>query len=348
MPFSPPRRPALTLLDPPGPLARRASEGARPRPSLARRANDRRGFTLIELLVVIAVVAILVGLLLPAVQKVREAASRVKCQNNLKQLALALHSRHDAYGSFPKGAVWNNGGYYDAPRSGWNYALFPYLEQDNVYRRLPPEAARQQWYPWWSAEATDPNGPTRVLIPTWLCPSDDGARFNSQPWGVFSLGNYHAFFGGLTLGGALAATPGQRAALGVNFGARLSDFADGTSNTMVLGEYLRSRGAGNDQRGMPWGDQPGYGQVYTQLSPNSGSPDLLYVGWCDSQPAANLPCVNGDGGPNNTVAARSRHRGGVNVALGDGSVRFVRDEVDLLTVWRPLATIAGGEVVPAF
>jgi prepilin-type processing-associated H-X9-DG protein len=165
---------------------------------------------------------------------------------------------------------------------------------------------------------------------------------------VFTLGNYHAFFGGLNLGGARAATGGQRAAMGVNFGARLTEITDGTSSTMVLGEYLRSRGGANDQRGLLWGDQPGYGHIYTQLSPNSGSPDLLYVGWCDNLPAAGLPCINGDSGPNNTAGSRSRHSGGVNVALADGSCRFVNQSVDLLSVWRPMATIAGGEVIPAF
>lgn|SRR5438552_3378116 len=94
---------------------------------------------------------------------------------------------------------------------------------------------------------------------------------------------------------------------------------------------------------MPWGDQPGYGQIYTQLSPNSNSPDFLYVGWCANQPTKNLPCINGDSGSNNPVAARSRH--GLNVALADGSTRFVQQSVDLLTVWRPLATIGGGEVI---
>jgi prepilin-type N-terminal cleavage/methylation domain-containing protein/prepilin-type processing-associated H-X9-DG protein len=310
--------------------------------------RQRSAFTLIELLVVIAIIAILIGLLLPAVQKVREAAARMKCSNNLKQLALALHGRHDAHGSFPKGVVWNNGTYYDYPRSGWNYSLFPYIEQDNVFRLLPPQAGNQQWYPWFSAEATNANGPTRVVIPTWICPSDSGILLNSQRWGVFSLGNYHAFFGGLNLQGAVANDPSQRAAFGVNYGARVTDISDGTSNTMVLGEYLRSRGAANDQRGMPWGDQPGYGQIYTQLSPNSSSPDLVYTGWCDNQPKLNLPCISGDGGPNNTAAARSMHTGGVNVAMGDGSVRFIQQSVDLLTVWRPMATIAGGEVIPAF
>src|SRR5687768_17461057 len=122
----------------------------------------KRGFTLVELLVVIAIIGILVALLLPAVQAAREAGRRTQCTNNMKQLGLALHNRHDTLKSFPKGCVWNTPTtYYDSPRSGWNYSLFPFIEQKPLYDMFPATAGTQQWYPWFSPEATNPNGPTR-------------------------------------------------------------------------------------------------------------------------------------------------------------------------------------------
>src|SRR6476619_2159560 len=298
------------------------------------------GFTLVELLVVIAIIGILVALLLPAIQAARESARRGQCQNNIKQLVLALHLRHDAHRSFPMGTVWTNrNAYYDDPRSGWSHVIYPYLEEGATYDQLPKAAGAQNWKPWWDPVSLSANSPTKVVIPTWLCPSDDGALTNTQLWGTFSLVNYHAFFGGLNLGGAVAGNRLELGPMGIDFGARLKDITDGTSKTMILGEYLRSRGGPVDQRGMIWGDQPAYGSVYTQLSPNSGSPDLIYKDWCDNQPYANLPCIQGDTGPNNTAASRSRHPGGVYVAMCDCSIRFVNEDIDLINVWRPLVTI---------
>lgn len=316
-----------------------------PRPS-----RPRHGFTLVELLVVIAIIGILVALLLPGIQAAREAARRGQCQNNIKQLALALHIRHDASGGFPQGTVWKvRQIYYDNPRSGWSHIIYPYLEEGAAYDQLPKAAHSQNWTPWWDTVSAKKDGPTSVVIPTWQCPSDgDGALRNIQEWGTFSLGNYHAFFGGLNLGGAVAGKKTELGPLGINFGAKLKDITDGSSKTMLLGEYLRARGGPMDQRGMIWGDQPAYGSVYAQLSPNSGSPDLIYQGWCDNQPNANLPCIQGDTGPNNTAASRSKHPGGVHVAMADASVRFMSDDVDLINVWRPLVTIAGQEVIVGY
>lgn len=305
----------------------------------------RWAFTLIELLVVIAIIAILIALLVPAVQKVREAAARLQCSNNLKQIGLAFQSRHDSRKVLPKGLDWNGSTvYYTNPRSSWFPLILPFLEQDTVYQKLPQTIEQSAWVPWFSAEATNVNGPTRVIMPLFLCPSDNGALLNTQSWGVFTFGNYHVFFGGQRFDQAIAATMTTRGAFGVNWGAKLVQIVDGTSNTMIMGEYLRSRGATNDQRGLHWGDQPGYGHIYASGNPNTSTPDFIYQGWCDNQPAQGLPCSSGDSGPNNVAYSRSKHSGGVNTLFADGTVRFISQSINLST-WQAMATMAGNEAV---
>jgi prepilin-type N-terminal cleavage/methylation domain-containing protein len=185
----------------------------------------RKAFTLIELLVVIAIIAVLLGLLLPAVQKVRAAAQRIQCANNLKQLGLALHHYHDARGSFPPGVVADSSDLRNGKYSGLVF-LLPFLEQDALYQRYNFNV------PWKAAENL-PLAPMRV--PTFLCPSN--SEEVPQNGGIGGAPTHYAFSKGaqahLSRDGAIRPGSGL---FDVNGSRRIADVRDGTTNTFAMGE----------------------------------------------------------------------------------------------------------------
>jgi prepilin-type processing-associated H-X9-DG protein len=204
-----------------------------------------------------------------------------------------------------------------------------------------------------------PEAPTRTVVRSLRCPSD-GLGGDTETYapggldlGTWNLSNYLAFFGDRSYGAGLpgAVPPNRRAAFGINYGAKVGDITDGTSNTMIFGEYLTGlpRGrAPNDLRGVHWIDVPGCSQLYTQAAPNSASPDLFNPSavFCPpsyNRPDLNLPCAGG-GLKDLTAASRSRHPGGVNVLFADGSVHFEIQDINL-HLWQALGTIEGGEPI---
>lgn len=312
------------------------------------RLRPLRGFTLVELLVVIAIIGILVALLLPAVQAAREAARRTQCSNNVKQAVLALHNHADAHRVFPEGSQNIASPFFPLSglRQSWYPYLFPYVEESNAVAKYNFKLATPNAH-FGNANSATPDAPTNMILKSFVCPSDIGTLQEQFPWGYFSFGNYLAFFGGLNLGGANPTTIKrvEKAAFGVNYGARFRDISDGTSKTMVFGEYLRSTGP-DDQRGMLWqSDEPGGGSIYAMFGPNSTTSDVFYPSsWCVDRPERNLPCQVDSNGANHTAGARSAHPGGVMVGLADGSVGFTADDISL-AVWRARVTIAGGETI---
>jgi prepilin-type N-terminal cleavage/methylation domain-containing protein/prepilin-type processing-associated H-X9-DG protein len=310
-------------------------------------APPRRGFTLVELLVVIAITAVLIGLLLPAVQKVREAASRMKCTNNLKQLGLALHNYHDACGMFPPAYVQNGGSYLNSGFGfihGWAPFILPYIE-------LQPLASLYRLdVPLYAPENAAVTGRQLKLF---VCPSaPEQDRYNvTGPFAYFgtrgACGDYT-----ITLGvdpilvqnlwadqpanylGAMNNTPSFDLTISPSLtGTKLLDIRDGTSTTLLLGEdagrprlwQAGKAGAADALPGGPWNNYKG------PIVLRGSTPDGIQVpGQCA------INCTN-DG------EFYAFHTGGANAVFADSHVQFLKASLDIRIAAR-LITRAGNEV----
>lgn len=315
----------------------------------------RSAFTLIELLVVVAIIAVLIGLLLPAVQKVREAASRMKCQNNIKQTVLAVHNYESAYGKLPPGNT-------DTPSVASTLAvILPYIEEANKYNL----------FVWTLSIDTGPEnaGARRQDVKTFLCPSDptDAAKTDSNPAPAGTVGrnNYYMNLG-------LSAdwrnnSPLTGGPFYYNSATKVLDVVDGTSNTVFIAEVKRGVGPAHnkyDATVIPDASWTAAANLTPLPACDTNDPNNS-VSYHDSvgqkyyrgrhpyiyythafPPNRELPdCIN-SGNNSAHIGARSYHTGGINVGLGDGSTRFVSNSISLDN-WRGLGTRGGSEVYDA-
>ncbi len=310
---------------------------------------QKKGFTLIELLVVIAIIAILIGLLLPAVQKVREAASRMKCSNNLKQLGLAMHNYHGTFGMFPPGAYNYFDGYtpdsYD--RRSWFMPILPYLEQEAIYNAYVLKMTNRT-----GGLSYDGFTYIATVLSGMMCPSDPvnpktvtgGGRYaaNTNQQGFHSNYVMCAANTSFNPGGGATGNPSSALLNGMFFPLsknKLSGISDGTSNTIMGSELILTVDVGNDDTRGRIHNAMHCGPFFSTLyPPNTSQPDR--ENYCLNTNRA-APCTNT--GTSTVASARSYHTGGVSAVLADASVRFVSNGVDLLT-WNALGSRNGDEV----
>jgi prepilin-type N-terminal cleavage/methylation domain-containing protein/prepilin-type processing-associated H-X9-DG protein len=335
----------------------------------------RRGFTLIELLVVIAIIGVLIALLLPGVQAAREAARRIQCTNNCKQLGVALHNYHDVHNMITPGRIWQQGllgcsrdlYFSNCPNTPWFTLMLPQFERSDLFNAfnydLGPIGPLTPLPVGFFANTTVMG----IKIGLFQCPTDrDNPYHVSQD--IF--------------GGALSGPQLTRGSYGVNWGntqwgqedivvngkvarflqspfgqvgnIRFAAVMDGLSNTVFMAELRQ--GISYDYRGLVWSCYPGSGSYNTRFAPN-GFQDYYGSGISADVVTNALYGVNETGqglpivvipGPEGIAfsGARSLHPGGMNALYGDGSVRFVKNTIDP-SIWIGINSINGGEVIGA-
>ena len=306
----------------------------------------RKAFTLIELLVVIAIIAILISLLLPAVQKVRDAGARAQCQNNLHQIALAAHNYHDVHKKFPPGVnlpfqTAVAGGYSAGPVYPGIYEslfefLLPYVEQDNLYKHLNFTLTQY-------GNCKGPNSPGNTIVPTYLCPADVGPPQTTYFQYNFGANSYG---GNPGVTGFYTGSMDQTGIFYINSSVRMTGITDGTSNTLMFGErrredktYDRIYGGGTpgafaQRSGWAWSNNlPGFDYLFgASQSINWVMPPSLQSDPGFVYEDMRFSCYG------------SFHTGGANFALCDGSVRMLVDATPLY-ILQEMSTRNGGEVV---
>jgi prepilin-type N-terminal cleavage/methylation domain-containing protein/prepilin-type processing-associated H-X9-DG protein len=313
-------------------------------------SRRRRGFTLMELLVVIAIIAILIGLLLPAVQKVREAANRAQCLNNLKQIALAAHDYHGDHGRFPTGARLPD--YVGARPTGatnlW-VEMLPYFEQDNLYKKWDSYDNRNN--------VGGTNATSARVLKLLLCPSDPLPQPVVQltipiapPWslGFYAMSSYGGNAGKRSVKAGVAPPwPGMTkdGIFYIDSCVRLTDITDGASSTLLFGERYHRDPQYDLQHDDFWPGTPPMAQFgrWAEVAYQGAVANVMLstpVGInYQMSPAGDFNAVQ-----NRICAFGSGHSGGANFAFADGSVRYVSDGISLATL-QALSTRAGGEVV---
>jgi prepilin-type N-terminal cleavage/methylation domain-containing protein/prepilin-type processing-associated H-X9-DG protein len=342
--------------------------------------TNKTGFTLVELLVVIAIIVLLVSFLLPALQAAREAARRIQCTNNLKQLGLGLQQYESAYGAYPPSLVLAGLGNRPDWVGGWsvNARILPFLEQVTLFNAI-------NWCSTYQAPINQTVAATHLSV--FVCPSE----VNPYPFdsGDASTGivSYGWCLGDWYVWGGFAMSP-NRTAFSPNRSRRQSEFTDGTTNTFVASEvktrqvertecgtfgFITNPGQIPDPSIPPgqlpqisngsmctqdvfghtaWADgQVNQSGVTTAWAPNTkvcGEDNASFYFGSEAPPDLDLIGIKeSDGGPTYAaVTSRSYHPGGVNALLADGSVRFVKESV-AGTLWRALGSVAGGEIINA-